>query len=221
MALTAREAGFLLLTSKLGNPERKVLTDAQLRTLTQRMAVAPRAGEDRELEPGDLLALGYGAEMAGRILGLLEDRELLEYYVNRGKRAGCVPVTRVSPGYPPILRQRLGGEAPGVLWARGNLSLLESPGIALVGSRDLWPENRKFAEEAGRQAATQGFTLISGNARGADVTAQNACLKSGGRVISIVADRLDSHSIRENVLYLSEEGFDEDFSAQRALSRNR
>lgn len=219
--MTAREAGFLLLTSKLGNPERKVLTDAQLRTLTQRMAVAPRAGEDRELEPGDLLALGYGAEMAGRILGLLEDRELLEYYVNRGKRAGCVPVTRVSPGYPPILRQRLGGEAPGVLWARGNLSLLESPGIALVGSRDLWPENRKFAEEAGRQAATQGFTLISGNARGADVTAQNACLKSGGRVISIVADRLDSHSIRENVLYLSEEGFDEDFSAQRALSRNR
>lgn len=221
MALTAKEAGFLLLTSKLGNPERKVLTDSQLRTLTQRMAVAPRIGEDRELKLGDLLALGYGAEMATRILGLLEERELLECYVNRGKRAGCVPITRVSPGYPAILRQRLGGEAPGVLWARGDLSLLESPGIALVGSRELRPENRRFAKEAGRQAAMQGFTLISGNARGADVTAQNACLESGGRVICIVADRLDSHSIRENVLYLSEEGFDEDFSAQRALSRNR
>lgn len=221
MALTAREAGFLLLTSKLGNPERKVLTDAQLRMLTQRMAAGPRSGEDRELEPGDLLSLGYGTEMAARILGLLEERELLEYYVNRGKRTGCVPVTRVSPGYPAVLRRRLGGEAPGVLWARGDLSLLESSGVALVGSRELRPESRRFAEEAGRQAAMQGFTLISGNARGADVTAQNACLESGGRVISIVADRLDSHSIRDNVLYLSEEGFDEEFSAQRALSRNR
>ena len=132
-----------------------------------------------------------------------------------------MPITRVSPGYPAALRQRLGGEAPGVLWAKGDLSLLNTPAVALVGSRDLRPENRKFAEEAGRQAAKQGLTLISGNARGADVTAQNACLRAGGRVISIVADSLTSHSKKPNVLYLSEDGFDEAFSAQRALSRNR
>lgn len=219
--MTPREAGFLLLTSQLGNPERKVLTAAQLRELTRRMAAIPRLTEDRDLELRDLMVLGYGREMAMRILGLLEERELLEYYVNRGKKTGCVPITRVSSGYPAALRIRLGGEAPGVLWARGDLSILDTPGIALVGSRDLNPENRRFAEEAGSQAANQGLTLISGNARGADVTAQNACLRAGGKVISIVADSLVSHSIRDNVLYLSEDGFDEEFSAQRALSRNR
>lgn len=219
--MTPREQGFLLLTSQLGNPERKVLTPAQLRELTRRMAAAPRLTEDRDLELRDLTALGYGREMALRILALLEEQELLEYYVNRGKQAGCVPITRVSPGYPAALRQRLGGEASGVLWARGDLSVLNTPGIALVGSRDLNPENCRFAAEAGRQAALQGLTLISGNARGADVTAQNACLRAGGRVISIVADSLVSHSPKPNVLYLSEDGFDEEFSAQRALSRNR
>jgi len=40
-------------------------------------------------------------------------------------------------------------------------------------------------------------------------------------VISVVADRLESHREREHVLYLAEEGYDMAFSPQRALSRNR
>ena len=107
------------------------------------------------------------------------------------------------------------------MWAKGDLSLLDTPAIALVGSRELNPRNQEFAREAGRQAALQGLTLVSGNARGADKTAQNACLKAGGRVISVVADSLASHKPKENMLYLSENGFEEEFSSQRALSRNR
>ena len=61
---------------------------------------------------------------------------------------------------------------------------------------------------------------MSGNARGADRAAQEACLEAGGRVVSIVADSLNRIPPR-NLLYLSEDGFDEEFSAQRALSRNR
>ena len=73
----------------------------------------------------------------------------------------------------------------------------------------------------GRQAALQGYTLVSGNARGADKAAQNACLNAGGRVISVVADSLASHKAQKNMLFLSEDSFDEEFSAQRAISRNR
>ena len=112
-------------------------------------------------------------------------------------------------------------ESPGCLWCKGDLSLLEKPKVSLVGSRELLPENRDFAREMGRQAALQGYVLVSGNARGADQTAQNACLEAGGCVISVVADALADHSLRENMLYLSEEDFDAPFSAQRALSRNR
>lgn len=219
--MNARERGFLLLTSHLGNPERKVLSPPQLRRLAQRMQSMAAPVEDRELETRDLTALGYGQEMAERIAALLDEEDLLEHYLRRGERLGCTSVSRVSGGYPLRLRQRLGADAPGCLWAKGDVSLLDTPTIALVGSRDLDALNKNFAEEVGRQAARQGFTLVSGNARGADRTAQNACLRSGGRVISIVADELAKQPTQERVLYLSEDGFDEAFSAQRALSRNR
>ena len=216
-----REAGFLLLTCRLGNPDRKVLTTAQLRTLGQRMKNATVDDPDRDLVPEDLVKLGYGPEMAERIVALLSEEDLLAHYLRRATKAGCIPITRVNGLYPLVLRERLGEDAPGCLWAKGDPDILNTRMIALVGSRDLNPRNAEFAREAGRQAAIQDFTLVSGNARGADKTAQEAALAAGGSVVSIVADSLEKHPVRENVLYLSEDAFDEDFSAQRALSRNR
>ena len=219
--MRAAERGFLLLSSRLGDPDRKVLSTAQLRTLGERVKHGRLPGEDRELSEGDLVSLGYGREMARKILALLEEGEVLEHYLQRAKRMDCLPLTRVSDGYPALLRQRLGPDSPGCLWAKGDLSVLEKPAISLVGSRELRQENRKFAEAVGYHAAVQGLTLVSGNARGADRTAQEACLRAGGRVVSIVADGLAKQPLRRNVLYLSEDGYDEGFTAQRALSRNR
>ena len=219
--MTGAERGFLLLSSHLGNPERKPLTTAQLRTLADRMRYVPRLPEERELMVSDLTALGYRSDMARRILALLNEEDLLDHYLTRGARQGCVPITRVSREYPVILRQRLGLDSPGCLWAKGDVSILNTPAISLVGSRDLREDNRKFAEAVGYEAAIQGLTLVSGNARGADKTAQEACLSAGGRVVSIVADSLASHKERHNVLYVSEDDFEAKFSAQRALSRNR
>ena len=219
--MTGAERGFLLLCCHLGNPERKPLTVAQFRKLARRVRSGEKAPDDRELEASDLTGLGYGAEEAQRILELLAEDALLERYLARAAKYGCVPLTRLTPGYPRRLLDALGDDAPGCLWARGDLSLLQYPGIALVGSRELHPENARFARETGTEAARQGLTLISGNARGADRTAQDAALAAGGGVISIVADRLSDHIPVRNVLYLSEEGYDLEFSGQRALSRNR
>ncbi len=219
--MNARERGFLLLSSHLGDPNRKSLTPAQLRTLAKAMQYEKVPAEDRDIKAEDLIQLGIGRDLARRIILLLEEEDVLDYYLQKGKNMGCVPVTRVSEDYPLILRKRLGMESPGVLWAKGDVSILREPMISLVGSRDLHDENRDFAAEVGRQAALQGYTLVSGNARGADRTAQDACLEAGGKVISVVADSLASHGAKENILYLSEDGFDEGFSAQRALSRNR
>ena len=215
------ERGFLLLSSSLGNPERHPLTTAQLRTLADWAWQLSVSEPERDLTAADLTGLGYGREMANRILALLSEEDVLEHYLRRGKRAGCVPLTRISESYPLSVRKRLGLDSPGVLWAKGNIGLLSLPKIALVGSRDLNPANRGFAAEVGRQAARQRFALVSGNARGADRTAQEACLAEGGRVICVVADELAKQPERPDVLYLSEEDFDQPFSAQRALSRNR
>lgn len=171
--------------------------------------------------PEDLMRAGYSRQAAERILGLLSDREQMEYYLHKAKKAGCIPITRISEAYPRLLRERLADDCPGCLWAKGDLSLLRRPAVSLVGSRNLNEMNAAFAEAVGIQAARLGFVLISGNARGADSIAQNACLKNGGNVISVLADALQSHEKQENVLYLAEDSFDAAFSPQRALSRNR
>jgi len=219
--LTPAERGFLLLTCKLGDPGRRVLTAAQLRTLAARAGVPERSAADRPITEKDLLSLGYGREDAQRILSLLGQEALLQRYLEKGAGVDCTPVTRASAAYPILLRQRVGLDSPGSLWLKGDASILNRPAVALVGSRDLHPQNRVFAREVGRQAAVQGLVLISGNARGADREAQDSCLDAGGQVVSIVADELWRQPLRKNVLYVSEEGFDIPFSSQRALSRNR
>lgn len=219
--MNPREKGFLLLGSHLGDPDRKPLTPVQLRTLAQRVQAMEKPAENRELTQKDLISLGYGQEMATRILSLLGQEDVLDYYLHRAKQAGCTPLTRVSAGYPGLLRKRLRLDSPGCLWVKGDVSLLEKPAVSLVGSRDLEPENRWFAEAVGIMAAEKDFVLVSGNARGADRAAQDACLEAGGKVISIVADRLDRQKSHKNILFISEDGFSEGFSPQRALSRNR
>ncbi len=219
--MNPRERGFLLLTSHLGDPQSKVLTIAQLRLLAQCVTASQLGQRDGEVRAEDLMELGYNRPSAQRILDLLNREEQLQWYLKKAKMAGCVPITRISDTYPDRLRKKLGLDAPGVLWAKGDVSLLQKPKVSLVGSRELRPENLAFAREAGKQAALQGFVLVSGNARGADREAQEACLENGGNVISVIADNLTEHTVRERVLYLSEDGFDMAFSPQRALLRNR
>ena len=165
--------------------------------------------------------MGYDNAMAQRITALLADTEQLQWYLNKGATFDCYPLSRVGEGYPQRLRLRLGLVSPGCLWAKGDPQLLLKPAVALVGSRDLEDENLEFARQVGCQAALQGYVLVSGNARGADRAAQEAALEAGGQVISVVADKLQSCPLQRKVLYLSEDGFDMGFSAQRALSRNR
>lgn len=218
--MTGPDQGFLLLTSQLGDPRRKPLTVAQFRTLARRVAEAERDLASRDMEVSDLEKLGYDKAMAQRIYGLLSGINQLREYLRRAENCDCFPVTRLNPCYPLSVLKRLGLDSPGVLWAKGDVSLLNRPAVAVIGSRDLREENRRFAEEAGRQIAKQGYVLVSGNARGADKTAQEACLKAGGKVISIVADSLQRQPLMRNVLYLSLDDFDAAFSSRRALQRN-
>ena len=213
------EKGFLLLTAHLGDPERPVLTVAQFRDLTKRVRQTVRQDGRREMTEQDLVDMGYDRNTARRILYLLDQEDVLNWYLRRVKT--CTPLTRGNENYPLLLRKRLGLDAPGCLWAKGDLTLLNKAAVALVGSRELRTENEAFAQTVGKEAARQGYVLVSGNAAGADQAAQNACLEAGGQVISVVADRLDEKPELPNMLWLSEEGYDLPFSSWRALSRNR
>ena len=219
--MNPKDRGYLLLSSKLGDPCRKPLSIPQLRALAQKAPYLPEGGADAELTVAHLISAGVEKWLAQRTVELLGGELQLEAYLKRAKRLGCHAITRAGDNYPTLLRRRLGQEAPGCLWAKGDLGILNRPAVSLVGSRELAEENRHFAQQVGIQAARQGYALVSGNARGADSVAQAACLETGGWVISVLADSLEERCPDSRVLLLSEDDFDEPFTVQRALRRNR
>lgn len=88
-------------------------------------------------------------------------------------------------GFPPQLEEIR--EAPPVLYAWGDVSLLTRPIVAIVGSRD----HTAYGAEAARILASAVATravVVSGMARGIDAIAHTAALDGGGRSIGVLGN---------------------------------
>ena len=199
------------------------LSLAQARELSRRARAAGIGEEDpfRDVTVKDVRRLGYSEYEAGHIVSLLGRERQLDGYLLAAEKADVAVITRLDARFPQRLREQLGARCPAALFCRGDLRLLQRPCISVVGSRHLASPGAQFAAQAGRLAAREGFTLCSGDAMGADRTAQEACLRGGGSVLIFPATELVYCPARENVLYAAEGGFELGFSAQRALGRNR
>ena len=125
------------------------MTVAQFRTLTSRATKMERPSQIGEMTAADLVGLGYSRQEAERILHLLNEEERLDAYLSRGWSVDCIPISRVSADYPLSVRQRLGMDAPGCLWAKGDRSLLTTQTISLAGCRELREPNHAFAKRVG------------------------------------------------------------------------
>ena len=217
------ERGLLLLCCPLGDPMAGALSLAQARELSRRARAAGIGEEDpfRDVTVKDVRRLGYSEYEAGHIVSLLGRERQLDGYLLAAEKADVAVITRLDARFPQRLREQLGARCPAALFCRGDLRLLQRPCISVVGSRHLASPGAQFAAQAGRLAAREGFTLCSGDAMGADRTAQEACLSNGGSVLIFPATELVYCPVRENVLYAAEGGFELGFSAQRALGRNR
>ena len=217
------ERGLLLLCCPLGDAMAGALSLAQARELSRRARAAGIGEEDpfRDVTVKDVRRLGYSEYEAGHIVSLLGRERQLDGYLLAAEKAGVTVITRLDNRFPRKLREQLGARCPAALFCRGDLRLLQRPCISVVGSRHLASPGAQFAAQAGRLAAREGFTLCSGDAMGADRTAQEACLSNGGSVLIFPATELVYCPARENVLYAAEGGFELGFSAQRALGRNR
>ena len=217
------ERGLLLLCCPLGDPLSGYLSLPQAKELSKRARAAGIGEEDpfRDVSVKDIRRLGYSEFEAQHIVSLLSRERQLDGYLLAAEKAGIVVITRLDERFPRRLRDQLGGKCPAALFCKGDISLLRSRCVSLVGSRQLRQPGFHFAAQAGALAAKEGFSLCSGDAMGADRTAQEACLSNGGSAVIFPATELVNCSPRDHVLYAAEDGFELGFSAHRALSRNR
>lgn len=157
-------------------------------------------------QPADLLkqdaeALFEKCESAvdrERLQRLLGRGFLLSQAVEKWQSRAVWVLSRADDLYPKRLKTRLREDAPAIIYGCGNPVLLESGGLAVVGSRHVDPFLIQYTEKIGQLAASAKKSIVSGGAKGVDEASMMGALKAKGNVIGVLADSLEKKALRRD-----------------------
>ncbi|TVP78255.1 DNA-processing protein DprA [Thioalkalivibrio sp.] len=196
MNISTQAQAVLLLNAWFSKPEKgepKPLTPAEWGRLALWLRDNKRSPEGLLAEQDALADLDRWQDRsitAERVAWLLGRSGGLGLALERWERAGLWVMIRSDADYPPRLKKRLGVQAPPLFFGCGSRGLLAGSGLAVVGSRDANPDDLAFTEHLGAIAAQQGFSVVSGGARGVDEAAMLGALERSGTAVGVVADQL-------------------------------
>lgn len=106
--------------------------------------------------------------------------------IRAARKAGARLLTPGTADYPILLAEI--ADAPPVLWAQGDATLLARPTVAVVGTRNASSLALRMARALGRDLVAAGVTVVSGLARGVDAAAHEAALPA---TVAVHAGGLD------------------------------
>lgn len=135
-----------------------------------------------------------------------------------------------NPRYPKQLKQL--NNPPKQLYLKGNIKLLETPGIAIIGSRKCTEYGEKMTDKFSSELSLYGLTIISGMAEGIDSFAHMGSIKTTGNTIAVLPSGLNKiypekninlykQILENNGLVLTEYEEDEKADTKKFLERNR
>lgn len=102
---------------------------------------------------------------------------------------GHAVLTLADPRYPKQLLEI--PDPPMLLFVRGDESLLGSPALAVVGSRNATPQGLDNAHNFARAFSEGGMTIVSGLALGVDSAAHRGGLQGRGSTVAILGTGID------------------------------
>lgn len=199
-SLTQDTQATLLLCARLGHQNGqtgKPLT-------THQYSMLARWLQEQSLRPRDLLhdvgrdrlsALNLKDVSREAVESLLERGTALAVLTERWTSHGLWVISRGDPEYPNRYKNYLQHVSPPVLFGVGEVSVLQSGGLAIVGSRDASDEELEFARCVGTKCASQEIPVISGAAKGIDSESMQATVDQGGRAIGVLAEGLGRASV--------------------------
>jgi DNA processing protein len=202
--LSSNTQAILLLTAPLiagrGSSSVDLLSPSEYARVARRM-------RDMQRQPADLLssdAVDLLRDFRSvidetRLQRLLARGFLLSQVIERWQARAIWVQSRADANYPRRLKARLREDAPAVLYGCGDVNLLDTGGLAVVGSRNVDDVLIDYTRSVGRLVANAGRTLVSGGARGIDQAAMLGALEGGGKVVGVLADSLEKGAMdREN-----------------------
>lgn len=121
---------------------------------------------------------------------------------------------------------------PKQLYAKGNIELLKTNIISIIGSRVCSENGIKLTQQFSRELVYQGITIASGMAIGIDTIAHQTVLQENGKTIAVLGNgfnhifpsentKLYEQIINNNGLILTEYPPEEKAKSKNFLARNR
>ncbi len=120
----------------------------------------------------------------------------LERELKLVRSSECRTVALGEEGYPPNLVHIY--DPPPILFIRGELNPDDKFAVSVVGTRRATTYGRDACSRLTREIVQQGFTVVSGMARGIDTVAHRSALENGGRTIAVLGSGLLNIYPREN-----------------------
>ncbi len=130
---------------------------------------------------------GIGTQLARSISRATEQVDVAAE-IERCRQHQFRLIPRHDSYYPTRLNEI--DDAPGVLYACGELLSADDLAIAIVGTRHATHYGLRQAERLAHGLALAGFTIVSGLARGIDAAAHRGTLEAGGRTIAVLGSGL-------------------------------
>lgn len=194
--LSPNTLAILLLTAPLlagrGTSSSELVSPGEYKRLARHLRHMQRQPADLvSHDAADLLRACQPVIDEARLQRLLGRGFLLSQVIERWQARAIWVVSRADAEYPRRLKARLREDAPAVLYGCGDMGLLESGGLAIVGSRNVDDSLIGYTQAVGRLAARAGRTLVSGGARGVDQAAMRGALQAGGKASGVLADSLE------------------------------
>jgi DNA processing protein len=115
---------------------------------------------------------------------------------DQARQQGARLLTMHDEAFPSTLREIF--DPPLILYARGDVALMQEPAIAIVGSRRPTAYGRAMATRLAADLAARGLVIISGMARGIDSAAHLGALEAGGKTIAVLGTGIDVPYPAEN-----------------------
>lgn len=85
-----------------------------------------------------------------------------------------------------------------LFYYKGNLDLLDTNSISIVGARNCSEEGKVRAFNLSKLLVENGYTIVSGLARGIDTFALNSAIKNKGNVIGVIGTPINQYYPPEN-----------------------
>ncbi|MEI6772695.1 MAG: DNA-processing protein DprA, partial [Planctomycetota bacterium] len=198
--LSLNTQAILLLTAPLLLSKNSVSSDL-LTNADYKMVV--RHLLDLGKKPADLLSTNANQLLddcnpiidKSRMERLLARGFLLGQVVEYWKERSIWVVSRADENYPSRLKSQLKENAPPVIYGCGNMKLLETGGLAVVGSRNVNDDLIEYSKEIGRLAARSKITIVSGGAKGVDISSMQGALEEGGNACGFLSDSLEKAAL--------------------------